>query len=422
VIEAAPAGRCRGCGASADRVHTVIDFGSHPHASSFPTPAEIESEPTWPLAVVVCDACWLVQLAGDGPEEPAAAGDPPWTTADSLTRQATELVRTSAALARSVGEDGLIVEVASHGNHLQPLFRDIGLRSVIVERSPELAAAARASGADVIHGDLGSADDLAGLDGRVVLLVDHYALAHHPRPDAVVAGITRALAPGGRAVFEFDSILPSLERGEFDGFRHGHFGYFSLTALTGLLARHGLSPVEATTHPVYGGVLRVVARRSSDPASADDSIRSLVRAERQAGLESVSTYARFERAVRTTCHGLRRLIDQERASGGRVAAYGAASRGNTLLNACGIGRDRLAFVADRSAWKQGRLLPGSHVPIVPPAALRDGIALVLILTWDIADEVSRQLAADPGPPLRIGIPFPEVRSLDVTATRIESTS
>jgi C-methyltransferase C-terminal domain/Putative zinc binding domain len=401
--------RCRGCGAPAERLHEVVDFGSHPHASSFPSPDEVAGgEPRWPLLVVVCEACWLVQLSGEVPEEPVAPGPAPWTTADSLGRQARSLVEASIGTLAGPPEEIDVVEVASHGNYLQPLFRETDRRAVIIERSAALEQGARAVGLDVIAGDLANDGDLPRLAGRVKLLVDHYALAHHPRPDEAMAGIARLLGPRGEAVFEFDSLLPSLERGEFDGFRHGHFSYLSLTAMAGLLARHDLVPVDATTHPVYGGVLRLTVARRADGATRGETVTVLLAEEQRAGLGRVATYGRFDQAVRTTCAELRRLIDREERAGGRVVAYGAPSRGNTLLNACGIGPDRIGFTVDRSVWKQGRLLPGSGVPIRPPAALMEAPSLVLILTWDIADEIAEQLSVGPWPPFKLAVPFPEV--------------
>jgi hypothetical protein len=202
--------------------------------------------------------------------------------------------------------------------------------------------------------------------------------------------------------------MPSLETGEFDGFRHGHFAYWSLLSLSGLLERHGLVATAVTAHPVYGGVLRVVARRAGQGPPPDDTVAAVLARERDAGLEQVDTYGRFRTAIETTCARLRRLVDDEHAAGGRVAAYGAPSRGNTLLNACGIGPDRVEFTVDRAAWKQGRVLPGSGIPIRVPAALNEGIGLALILTWDIADEVARDLRAQPGSPPRLAVPFPHV--------------
>jgi len=388
-----------------------MDFGLHPHASSFPLVDEAAAEPRWPLVVIVCDVCLLVQLSGELPGEPAFDGAPPWTMAQSLEIQARDLVQ--AVLARLAGQtkDRMILEVASHGNFLQVLFREAGYESVILEAPGPVATAARSGGHDIVVGDLASPDQIHDLVGRVAVLVDHYALAHHPAPGDAVAGMASLLSPGGVAVLEFDSLLPSLGKGEFDGFRHGHFSYLSLLSLNSMLVRHGLVPFEATTHPVYGGVLRVFVRRADDGVPPGPSVASVLAAERRAGMDDIATYRRFESAVARTCEGLRRLIDSERSAGGRVAAYGAPSRGNTLLNACDIDTDRLEFTVDRSSWKQGRLLPGSHLPIRPPAALQEGISLAVILTWDIAEEIADLLAEQAGPPLRTAVPFPEVKVL-----------
>jgi hypothetical protein len=222
-----------------------------------------------------------------------------------------------------------------------------------------------------------------------------------------VAGIAQLLAPDGWAVFEFDSLLPSLEDGEWDGFRHGHFSYLSLLSLTGMLTRHGLAAVDVTSHPVYGGVLRVTARRADAVSRPSSSVGASLAAERALRLDDADAYGRIGPAVDRTCTALRQLIDAERRAKGRVAAYGAPSRGNTLLNACGIGPDRLAFTVDRSPWKQGRVLPGSHVSIRAPDALAAGVSLVVILTWDIADDVAATLHALPES-VGLAVPFPVV--------------
>jgi hypothetical protein len=366
---------------------------------------EARREGRWPLRVVACPSCWLVQLGGESPEEPAVPGPAPWTTSDSLERQARDLVRVATAL---LGDkvDAHIVETASHGNFLQPLFGPD--RSVtIIERSEILAAYAITAGFRVLDGDLATPASLAERLGPVDLFVDHYALAHHPQPDLAVAGIADMLAPNGWAVFEFDSLLPSLKLGEWDGFRHGHFSYLSLLSLSGLLARHGLAAVEVTSHPVYGGVLRVTARRADRVWRPSDSVEAALADERAAGLDEAEGYARIGVSVDGTCSALRKLIDAEREAGGRVAGYGAPSRGNTLLNACAIGPDRLAFTVDRSNWKQGRVLPGSHVPIQAPETLAAGISLVVILTWDIADDVAATLGHLPES-VGLAVPFPIV--------------
>jgi hypothetical protein len=410
---------CRACAGAANRLVPIIDFGRHPHASSFPLPDDGgDHEPRWPLVVVFCEACFAVQLAGDVPEEPVTIGQAPWTTAESLERQARGLVAETTAQADATGLGGPIVEAASHANYLQPIFREGGRRSLVIERTPAVALHAATQGVDVLEADLAETRGLDSWIGRVPVYVDHYALAHHPSPDRAMDGVAALLAPGGAAIFEFDSLLPSLESGEFDGFRHGHFAYWSLVSLSGLLERHGLIATAVTVHPVYGGVLRVVARRAADRPPLDASVGALLGRERDAGLEQVGTYGRFRSAIETTCTRLRQLLDGERAAGGRVAAYGAPSRGNTLLNACAISSDRIEFTVDRAPWKQGRVLPGSGIPIKAPAALNDGIGLALILTWDIAEEVARDLRAQPGSPPRLAVPFPQVGLLaDPSAVR-----
>jgi hypothetical protein len=210
-------------------------------------------------------------------------------------------------------------------------------------------------------------------------------------PDDVAAGIATLLAPEGRAVLEFDHVLPLMLDRRFDSIRHGHYSYLGLRSISALLNRHGLAVLDAIPQPVYGGALRIVVGHA-DAASPAASVADVLEAEERAGLAGLGAYEAFAGGVLERMAQLRGFLDERRAGGEVVVGYGAPSRGNTLLNASGVGADLLAYTVDRSPLKQGRRLPGSGIPIHEPRRiLETRPAYVLILTWDLREEVMAAL-------------------------------
>lgn len=385
---------CRSCG----RADTApfLDLGAQPQAGWFPTAADPVPDPTWPLRPVVCPGCWLVQLADDGPDEFEWADAPSPLSSVTMAAHASAFVRDLAhrGLAR---HDTTILEVASHGGYLQPFFAAAGIETTLLEPQAGRARRARAHGARVLDVGLSEllVDPAVIAPGAVHLIVDHYLLAHLAEPDAAFAAIAGLLAPDGTAVLEFDHLLPTMRGLQFDAFRHGHRTYLSLTWLTWAAARHGLAAVEAQEQPVYGGALRVFLRhRGACSASADASVARVLAAEHEAGLDALATYHAFADAVvAARAETLTRLA--EVAEGGAsIVAYGAPARAVTLLNYYNLDARLVPFTVDAARAKQGRFIPGVRLPIRAPADLLaarpEG---VLILTWDIAPEVMRRLAA-----------------------------
>jgi hypothetical protein len=416
----APARACRGCGRIG--LAPVLDLGEQPEAGHFPAADDPGPEPRWPLVVLRCPTCGLVQLDDAAPAEPSAPGPAPWAVSTTLRDHAAGFV--DEAL-RRIGaiERPRIVEVASHGGHLRPLVAERGFDTLIVEANPIRAETAAAAGATVVnsHFDEAAAARLA-VDGQANLILDNYLLAHVRRPDEVFAAIRALLAPDGWFGLEFDHLASLLASTQYDAFRHGHFSYLSLGTVADLAGRHGLEVVDASLQPVYGGAVRAWIRHAGraasgtgagpdwvqDPGSSGD--RAVLDEERTAGLEDPATWDGFAARVATARRDLLDFLVARRAAGTLTVGYGAPSRGNTLLNASGVTTDLLPFTADASPAKQGRRLPGTGIPIVSPEALLEARPdTVLILTWDIAPEIVRQLSAVSDHGGRFVVPIPSVQ-------------
>ncbi len=312
-------------------------------------------------------------------------------------------------------DDHRVVELASHGTYLHPFLAERGVRSLIVEGSPPLAEAAQRDGYQVLGRPFGlaTARELVTNGGPADLLIDNYLLAHVSDPADFAAGLRLILRPGGVAVLEFDHLLPLVADQRFDAFRHGHFSYLGLISARGLLERHGLAVFDVEAQPVYGGTLRVfVARIGDSTHPATKAVATTLASERHAGLSRPPAYAAFAASVSALRDELVAFLTSCRSRGDSVVAYGAPSRGNTLLNFCGITTDLVAYTVDRSPLKQGRFLPGSGLPIHhPQRILETRPAFVLILTWDIQDEVIGQLTDIQSWDGRFVVPVPRLTVL-----------
>ena len=396
---------CRSCGTR--DLLDVLDLGRQPPAGIFPTPDEAASLRVWPLTAAVCRRCWLLQLLDPAPDEPPATTI--HATVSSTMAAHAELF-VDEVLAAADGIPRQILEVASHGGHLAPRFAARGVRTLLVDPSEPLVSSARAGGLDAEAASLtpGSAEAIRDAHGAFDVIVDSYLLAHQRQLDPQLAAISTLLADRGRAVLEFNHLLPLILGAQFDAIRHGHFSYLSLTALMSALERHGLRAVSATTQTAYGGGVRLWV--AHDPAGeSDPGLAELLTQEAAAGLGDEAVYRRFGESVSKRRSELRQFLADAVAAGRLVVGYGAPSRGSTLLNACGITPELLPYTVDASPAKHGRLMPGSGVPIFEPARIgQDRPDDVLVLTWDLADEIVGQLAEIRSWGGRFVMPFPSL--------------
>jgi C-methyltransferase-like protein/putative zinc binding protein len=379
---------CRGCGER--RLRHVLDLGQQPLATSFPESTD-PPDPAWPLRVAVCQACWLLQLEPTGapPDRDAPEMRGLAMRSESLLDHGRE---TAATLKTALGLDdrSVIVELASHGNHLRSAFAAAGLRTIILE--PDRAAAAELGDddPDVRFGMPGRATlaELRAAIGAADLIVDDFELVHLPDLDDAVAGLAGLLAPGGALVLVLDHALSVVEGTQLDALRHGHHAVASLVAIGPVLARHGLTVTDATILPLYGGSLRLIARPTASAPAVSPSVEVVRDLEIAARLDTLDAYLAFGDRARSALSALQRHLVDAREHGRRVVGYGAPSRAVTLVTAAGIDTTLLPFTVDRSVGKRGRTLPGSRIPIRSTDALAEADPdEVLILAWPFAEEI-----------------------------------
>ena len=401
---------CRSCHSA--RGELVLDLGCQPLANNLLRPADLgQPEPRFPLRVFVCPDCWLLQITDLVPPVTLFSEYLYFSSfSDTMlghAREATERYLREFAL----GPSSRVVEVASNDGYLLQNFQRAGVPCLGIEPAANIATVAREKGIETWTEFFGLAlaQRLVAERGPADLVLGNNVFAHAPDTNDFVAGLKALLQPGGRVVLEFPHGLELLEKTEFDTIYHEHVFYFTLTALRPLFARHGLEIFHVEQLPIHGGSLRIFAGHSSAHAVAD-SVAAQLASERAAGVASRARYQRFAGQVQAIRTELVRCIAELRAQGKRVAAYGASAKGSTLLNYCGLGCESLDFVADRSTYKQGRLTPGTHLPILAAEELAQRRPdYTLLLTWNFAEEILRQQQAYRNAGGRFILPVPEVR-------------
>lgn len=384
---------CRSCGGSLGP--TFCDLGKMPLANSYLMPeADPAAEPVFPLKAVVCSDCRLVQL-DTVVDAKGIFSDYAYFSSTSKSWLA-HAQRYAASMTQRLGLDGhsLVIEAASNDGYLLRNFVAAGIPCLGVEPAANVADMARAGGVPTETAFLGldSAEDLLTRLGRHAdLVIANNVLAHVPEVNDFVAGLARLAGPRGTVSIEAPHLPRMVEGVQFDTIYHEHYAYWSFMAMERLLARHGLSVVHVEELPTHGGSLRVLARARAE-AVLPGSVRTLREMERRQGLGDDAFYRGFDRQVQQVLDDFRGWVARSRARSRRIGAYGAAAKGNTFLNAAGVQGDFIRAVADRNPAKQGRLLPGSRIPVVSPAKLLDlAPDDILILPWNIAPEIVADL-------------------------------
>jgi hypothetical protein len=404
-----PVTACRACGGTLSV--RFCDLGAMPLANDYPLPGT-PPLPCYPLAAIVCADCRLVQL-DHVVEAEAIFGDYAYFSSfsrswlDHAARYATAM-RERLAL----GGDSFVVEVASNDGYLLKNFLAAGIPCLGVEPAANVAAAAIAAGVPTEVRFLGRAvaREIVAQRGHADLVIANNVLAHVPEVRDFAAGLAHLAGPSGVVSIEVPHLLATVDGVQFDTIYHEHYAYWSLFSMERLLRSQGLHVFDVQRLPTHGGSLRVLASAAiaREPAESLDAIRA---DEASRGVDTEAFYEGFDARVRKITAGFQEWLAQARREGRRVAAYGAAAKGNTFLNTCGITAEDLIAVADGNPAKQGRILPGSAIPIIAPEAL-DAIAPddILILPWNIAPEIRDQLRAA-GHAGRIVTAVPEMRVL-----------
>jgi len=376
---------------------TLVDLGTAPPSNAYLTADRLGSPETYfPLRVLVCETCWLVQTEDFARADELFDADyayfsgysTSWLAhAESYVEQMAERFRLNA--------DSFVVEVAANDGYLLQYVRARDIPCLGIEPTTNTAAAARAKGIPIIEAFFGArlGREIAART-HADLVTANNVLAHVPDINDFVEGITALLKPTGVATFEFAWVLRLLAENQFDTIYHEHFSYLSLATTARVLAANGLSVFDVEELPTHGGSLRVFAQRAdSGQRPPTSAIEDLLAREKSAGLDTSACYVSFQaKAERVKNDFLRFLLDAN-AGGERVAAYGAAAKGNTLLNFAGVRSDMIEFVVDANPSKQGRFLPGSRIPIVGEERLREAKPdYVVVLPWNLRSEITRQIA------------------------------
>lgn len=387
--------KCRHCG---QPLHLpLIDLGSAPPSNAYLSRQDLAKPEKWfPLRVMVCDHCWLVQTEDFAQADELFSTD--YAYFSSYATSWLEHARRYVAQMRTrfgLGPQSMVVEIAANDGYLLQYVKTAGIPCYGVEPTASTAAAARQLGLEIISDFFGVA--LARqlqADGRSAdLIVANNVLAHVPDINDFVAGFATLLKPQGVATFEFPHLLSLLTHTQFDTIYHEHFSYLSLTALQAVFTAAGLQVFDVETLPTHGGSLRLFVQREdtgAHPVTAQ--LAATLDTERQAGLADETGYRHLQAAADKVKNDFVAFLIEAKRAGKRVMAYGAAAKGNTLLNYAGVRPDLLPAVVDRNPAKQGRYMPGSRIPIVGEAELREQRPdYVVLLPWNLRDELTAQL-------------------------------
>ncbi|WP_297354557.1 class I SAM-dependent methyltransferase [Paraburkholderia sp.] len=405
---------CRHCGQPLTL--PFVDLGFAPPSNAYLSADDLtRPERYYPLKLFVCTDCWLVQTEDYASREALFDADYAYfsSVSQSWLAHARRYV-TSITEDLSLGTDSFVVEVASNDGYLLRNFVAAGVPCLGIEPTASTAAAAEALGVPVLREFFGAglARTLSERGQCADLIIGNNVFAHVPDVNDFTLGLKVALKPGGTTTLEFPHLVRLIEEGQFDTVYHEHFSYFSLYAVERIFAKAGLRVYRVEQLKTHGGSLRVYGCHIDDARADDASVVRIRALESECGITRPTTYQGFQSRVNTTKNSLLRFLIDSKEAGVVVAAYGAAAKGNTLLNYAGVKPDLLPFVCDFAPSKQGKFMPGSHIPIVSPAELsRVKPDVVLILPWNISDEIIAQQSAVLGKETRFAVALPEVRYL-----------
>lgn len=388
--------KCRHCGAPL--MHTFLDLGFAPPSNAYLTVADLSKpEKYYPLKIKVCDQCWLVQTEDYAQAEELFNPEYAYFSSTSsgwlahAKRYADKMTNELGLNAQS-----LVIEVASNDGYLLKNFVAAGIPCLGIEPTASTAAAAEQLGIPVLREFFGEAlgQQLTAKGQQADLIAGNNVYAHVPDINDFTRGLKAALKPGGTITLEFPHLMRLIEQAQFDTVYHEHFSYLSLQTVSRIFVEAGLRVWNVEELPTHGGSLRLYGCHQDDQRATQAAVTSLLQAEVQHGLQDLNTYLKFQpRADKIKDDLLSFLIEQKRL-GKKVAAYGAAAKGNTLLNYAGVKPDLVEFVCDAAQAKQGKFMPGSHIPILHPIEmLNRTFDCVLILPWNIAQEAVQQNAS-----------------------------
>ncbi|MEU9605689.1 class I SAM-dependent methyltransferase [Streptomyces sp. NPDC048057] len=412
--------RCRLCGSTATA--SVVDLGATPPCESFLAADELDRpEPAYPLHLRVCTDCWLAQIPPlITPEETFTQ----YAYFSSYSTSWVEHARTFVTDAvQRLGLDGgekgaFVVEVASNDGYLLKHLVDRGVRCLGIEPSVNVGAAAREAGVPTLTAFLDSATG-AGVraeHGPADLVVANNVYAHIPDVVGFTRGLRALVADDGWVSVEVQHLLTLIEQNQYDTIYHEHFQYYTVAAAIRALASGGLALVDVELLPTHGGSIRLWARPTEAAGEPTRRVADVLAREKAAGLQELSGYTEFSARVAKVRRDLLRFLVEAAERGETVVGYGAPGKGNTLLNHCGIRPDLLPYTVDRNPYKHGRFTPGTRIPILPPEQIRaDEPDYVLVLPWNLRDELVEQLSYVHEWGGRLVFPIPELSIVEVAS-------
>lgn len=403
---------CRFCGAPVK--HTFVDLGTSPLANTYLTPAQLnQAEPFFPLHVYVCEHCFLVQLEEFASPE-RIFGDYAYfaSYADTWLQHAQRYVE-MARERFSLNRHSQVVEIASNDGYLLQYFVAKNIPVLGIEPAANVAETAIEKGVPTRVEFFGEdlARRLVAEGWQADLIVGNNVLAHVPKLNDFVRGLKTLLKPQGVVTIEFPHLLRLMAGNQFDTIYHEHFSYFSLLTVEKVFTSHGLTLFDVEELPTHGGSLRIYARHAEDCSTTIGArVGELLHKEKTVGLADLPYYYSFADQVWETKAKLLNFLIREKRQGGSIAGYGAPAKGNTLLNYCGVRTDFIDYTVDRNPHKQGHFLPGTHIPIHHPDVLKERRPdYLLILPWNLQDEIMKEVAYVREWGCQFVVPIPEVR-------------
>jgi SAM-dependent methyltransferase len=403
---------CRFCGSVLQ--HTLVDLGMSPLCESYLTRDQLnQMEPFYPLHAKVCERCFLVQVDEYVGSEHIFGEYAYFSSySDSWVAHARAYTDHIARRLR-LDANSLVIELGSNDGYLLQHFAARGIPVLGIEPAANVAQAAARKGVPTLIRLFGleTARELVDSGKQADLIIGNNVLAQVPNLNSFVAGMKLVLTPGGVITMEFPHLVRLMDENQFDTIYHEHFSYFSFSTVERIFAAHRLTLFDVQELPTHGGSLRIYARHSTDDSKPIGSrVTELRTREDLAGFNRLERYASFTEQVHETKRKLLEFLIAAKRAGRSVAGYGAPGKGNTLLNYCGIRTDFLDYTVDRNPYKHGKFLPGTHIPIFSPEKIKETRPdYVMILPWNLKDEIMQQMADIRAWGGQFVVPIPEVR-------------
>ena len=386
---------CRHCGSPLE--HTFLDLGFAPPSNAYLNQADLtKPEKCYPLKVKACSHCWLVQTEDYAQADELFSSDYAYfsSTSSGWLAHATNYAKSMIERFK-LNANSFVMEIASNDGYLLKNFVDAGVPCLGIEPTASTADAAEKLGIPVLREFFGEAlGKQLAIKQQADLIAGNNVYAHVPDINDFTRGLKAALKSNGTITLEFPHLMRLIEHTQFDTVYHEHFSYLSLYTVDRIFKAAGLRVWDVDQLPTHGGSLRIYGCHTEDTRDTNENVIALLAEEARCGLKTLETYQKFQARADKVKNDLLTFLIEQKTAGKKVAAYGAAAKGNTLLNYAGVKPDLLPFVCDAATAKQGKYMPGSHIPILPPSALAKSTPdYVLILPWNIAPEVRLQNAA-----------------------------